>query len=443
MLATITLVFAAATPAQDHLPPEVAHALEQWRAQHGPAWGLVLDQRTDTGRMLFGGGAAAPIVPRSAADGVLLARHFIQEAYGLLRVDESTLIDPVATILPLAAVGTSDKVVVRFDQEVAGVPVVDGSVHVLFELRTATLLAIDSKAVPEPLTRTAAPTVTAEAASALVRARFRADESLGADELSTPTLVLRPEVVAGRLTPTLAWELVASVRAPGRGLVSVRYALDAGRGTLLAREDLVFRAAPQDTQISGTALGLATVDGAPAPGQPWPGDDGSNAVLVPLAHATVTPRNGAPVITSSRGDFTLLPPASTLVTVVLRGPFVAVRSLNSADDVSLEASLGAASTLIVNPSASALSVAQVNAFHRVTQTRAWIRATNPFDRTMESASLQEPAQPFRLTVNETQTCNIGTPDGILELEEPFCGCRNSKRRSGASVRESTTSLPTH
>jgi hypothetical protein len=376
---------------QEELPAPIRAALQAWRAEHGPEWQLVYDQLTLHGRMLFGGGAPARSLPRGDPGWRLLARHFVDEARPLLGIEPETLRDEPVVALPLAALGTTDKLAVRFRQELGGVPVERGFVDVVFERATGTLLAIDSQALPDSSVALGATVAPAEARAVSDRA-FARETGAGIARATGPELVIaRPEATAG--LPVLVWRTdLAGQRSDGEPVA--RAYLVAARGTpaLLESRDRIYDALPRAPQEPGRVLANATADGCC-----FAADDGTNRVRVPLASLTLRFADGSLRTTDADGGFdasgALLPASARL-----QGPFVSVHNDEFWPEGDLGVETRAIAEITLNPAPAERDVAQTNAFLRAGQTRAWVRRTNPFDPTLDS-STAAPGVPYQLIAN--------------------------------------------
>ena len=125
---------------------EPQSAFDSWQKEHG-SWILHTDSARGAARFLYGGSIEAPWTIGNANDLEALARKAFDDAFGMFRIADSTLIHAGTKHLALAQIGTSDKWVVRFEQVHEGLKVVGGSAHALFG-PDGTLIALDSGALP-------------------------------------------------------------------------------------------------------------------------------------------------------------------------------------------------------------------------------------------------------------------------------------------------------
>lgn len=424
--------------AQDHLPPDVRKVLDGWREEHGRNWQLIQNELTGKARMLLGGGARAPAAPTTEDELFHLARAFVGAARGLFGLEGARLIDDRAIVLPLGMVGGRDKVAVRFEQSIDGVPVANASVQVLLDLSDGTLLAIDSTALTDAGDFDARATVDPGEAGALAGRSFELETGQRALEVGEPRLEIVKRVERGVETGVLTWAVgVHGVHADGTDADYLYRVAARSSAGVVERRNRVLDACPQQgAPVRGRVAAYATEAGdGSAPdcaglGGYWPWDDGANRALVPLSGMFVTGDSGLATVTNSRGEFSLPRGSTSLaLTFELRGPLVLVNSFvppppnGVRDNLILTTSLEAPSrTLVMNPAPTDREVAQVNAFHRFQEMREWVRSVNPLDLTMESASADTPGVPFRIRVND-QIIATGSNDYV-----PYCGASYSGSR---------------
>ena len=123
--------------------------LEQWREDHGAGWRMLTNPKTGTMEMLFGSNAQSPFEPNTSVpeDWFAIARYWAQETYQMHGIEDVELTSPSFRYLPLAMGNTTDKVSVRFEQVVAGVPVEQSAFNVLFDTQ-GRLLSIHTTGAP-------------------------------------------------------------------------------------------------------------------------------------------------------------------------------------------------------------------------------------------------------------------------------------------------------
>ncbi len=389
--------------AQASDPGDQAQTLGAWRSEHGANWRA--EAHADSGwvELLHGGRAEAPLQPRSDADLVQVAKHFIDVTKDLHGIAGSTLVEKAVTFLPLAA--STDKFTVRFDQAVNGIPVEGGRVNVLLDT-AGRLLSLHSTAQAGLENAATIPTLDEALAATLAVRAFRAETQLAASARSGSVLVFLPHTVAGRRVASLAWKLdviweQAQTLPVGRTLF-----LDAHDGSVLASWNLV-----HEFDVSGTVVTNATPGSLP--------DSASNpATQQVAAYAKVTSSAGT-TYTDINGDFTFSGVNSPLdVTVDYTGTFNNVNN-NSGSDYTLTttAQPGQANTILMNPSPDEYTTAQANAFVHVNTVRDYVRSIVPSDNTADFV--------MTANVNQASTCNAFFDGSSTNYYRAGGGCANT------------------
>ncbi len=191
-------LLAAPAPAQTPNQPteftsSPATLLANWRAQHGDSWRLLPNPKTGTVEMLFGGNAVSPVEPNTSEPGAWfsLGRYWIEQTYQMHGVESDQLVEERFRFMPLGQVNSTDKITVRFEQVVNGVPVEDGAINVLFDT-SGRLLSVHSTAAPT-LTHPSGKPTTGRWQRPSGRPRPpRATASCGASDSSPTTAAARP-----------------------------------------------------------------------------------------------------------------------------------------------------------------------------------------------------------------------------------------------------------
>ena len=378
LLAFLSLVSVAS--AQSALDP----ALAAWRAEHGPAWQVVVEPASGLARFLYGGRGPAPArAPREDAELVALAREALAQTRALHGVDPATLAPSRVVFLPLGAIGSGDKATVRFVQSAGGVPVEGGTVDVLLDASGA-LRSVHSNAVAGELGDPPAPALSPAEARALAVRAFTALEAAAPTLVGAPQLVLARELRGG--AARLAWKVELRADVAGAQPAGWRLSIDAADGRLLARERTV-----HSFQVSGTVTTLATPGTTP--------DSAANPeVAQPLAYAEVTSSAGT-TTTDATGFFSFPAVATALdVTIAYRGTWNDVADASGPPYALTQQLLpGAPAQVLLNPAAVDGVTAQANAFQAVHRVRDWIRSINPSDTAADFVA--------RAYVNIAQTCN--------------------------------------
>lgn len=356
-------------------PTHMEASLAAYRAQHGVTWQVEIEHETGYARLLHGGRLGARSVPTSDDEFVSIARDRVGDAIGLLAIERTDLELPKTTFLPLGTIGSVDKIGVRFQQVRNGVPVIDGYVNVLLDVRGA-LLSIDSTGLPIASNFETRPSVGPIEASARALDAFFQDSLETATSSSAPRLTINQARSGGRRGPMLCWEI--ETRSDATDIpIAIRYYIDANNGNVLAREGLIHH------DVSGQVRARAT------PGTS--ADDPTNAaVLQGVPHLQVFDL-ADPVFgvhggeTDVAGYFTLFnAPVPVDLYCFFQGPFAFITNAGGSD-YTLNATAYAATgnTLVMNPNATEFVTAQANAFLWLNKLRDWVRSVNPMDATAD------------------------------------------------------------
>lgn len=308
------------------------------------------------------------MLPTNDEEWGALALGRVTDALPLFGIEPETLVLDSVGHLPLSRIGSSDKWTVRFDQAVAGIPVVRGSVNVLFDTE-GRLLSLDSTGQPWISSMGLEPSLSAGDAIAAARARFGELTGLSPDFIGEPQLVIAKERIAGVRIPALSWEV--ELGAPAEGYVFQIAAQ--GQARVLEERPTVHR-----FDVGGTAWTKATPGSKP--------DSASNPpVAVPAAHMRLTSAAGT-VVTDENGLFNFPGVNTPLdVTFSYTGPFVDVVSWSSSVEYTLTAQLlpGVNNQVTMNAAGLNTDTTQANAFVVTNQLRDWLRSLNPADATAD------------------------------------------------------------
>lgn len=380
------LAAASTAIAQTSAPrPDLNQLLDQWRAEHGAGWKLDVDEGTGHLEMLYGARVAPAFKPSNDADWFTLARSVLATTQPMHGIAGHTLVEHHTMFLGLGQFGSSDKVTVRFRQELNGVPVDAGFVNVLFDAQGG-LLSIQERALPlsaDLLTRSA---LTLNTAAEYARAAFDADF---ADR--TPTSVTVPALVIAQVegieerTAVLSWKVDVLSEDPDLGAVGKTYWIDAANGRVAKSENAIHH-----FDVGGTVYTKASPNNYP--------DIVSNPATQHVAkYARVTSASGTR-ITDANGNFNYAGVTGPLsVTVFYDGTYNDVN--NSAGAAySLVASLtGTGNSVVMNNTPSALVTSQSNVFVACSELRDFVRSVNSGDGTADFVMTSN--------VNIASTCN--------------------------------------
>ena len=342
-------------------------ALARFRADHGAQWRIDVDEGTGFAEFLYGGALEGEFVPREDAEWFTLARAALERTSELHGIEQATLIEERALHLPLGFAGTSDKFTLRFRQVVNGVPVDDGRVNVLFDMR-GRLLSVQTRALPGVAALQTVPGVTAEQALERAERAFRSDHGLAATQSSTPQLCIAQIERDGWRSGALAWKVDVQRLVDGDGPLGTTFVLDAHTGEVLRRDTSIHY-----FDVSGTISTRATPGLNP--------DTGSNPTTVqPLAYTSVS--SGSVTATSDAfGNFTLVgvdAPASVIVGY--DGAYNNVNnSAGSPHTATFNALTATGNTFVLNTAPTEFVTAQANVNIAVNAMRDWVRSINPSD----------------------------------------------------------------
>ncbi len=408
---TFAGAIAALWPSQGPgLPPHIQSALDQWRLlQQSTTWDVFLDEETLMGRTLFNGSTPGNPDPQDDEDWFLLARGFLQDAYGIMGIDADTLVDSRVCMIPLGIVGSTDKTTVRFAQEVSGIPVRAGFVNALFDMQ-GHLLSLDSDALPHLSGFDVDPSTTSTAASAVASAAFQQDTGAPPTSVGDAVLTIFQQIVSSQRSPLLVWEFAVS---GGEDAYLYRVSADQATPDVVDRESLTHDAFQQGGLLNGTVKAKVTT-GAPD----WNSDpaDGTSLELIAMPYIYVKKLNGSILTTTDASGSFSLPASLSPISIKLTfdGPYATVCALGGPGlnlpcanyQVTATVVAGSQNSIVINPTYDAanpgqgeLVVARANAFLRINEMRDWIRAVNPCDDTFDLVA------PYKMRPNRTNFCN--------------------------------------
>ena len=383
---------------------DVLDSFERWNADSGGQWHVRYEWQTEAASFVYGGAKAGSFQPSSDLEYFTLAREFLAQTYDLHRIEPSTLIEDKAVFLPLGNAGSSDKMTVRFAQQVRGVPVVGGSVNVLFDTQ-GRLLSIDARALPELAGFPVNAAFGEVEARTAVADHFRRDTGVDANVLERGELKILMNTEGKFRRPRLVWEVNAQWRQENFTEQGWRYQIDARDGTVLGRE-----ASVHSFDVSGTVTSMLSPGGDP--------DDGTNAVPGVVPYLTVVSASGN-AVTDINGDFTIVGASAPLdVTVGFSGTY-GVTDDESGAEFTLTTTLNSASgnTVLMNSAAPEDDTAEANAFTWVGLMRDWTVNVNPADTTSDFQAL--------INVNQSTTCNATYSGSAVNFRAEGGGCVNS------------------
>jgi hypothetical protein len=374
-------VLAPFSPAQDSL--ETAFA--DWRSRQDQNWQLVPAEGTGYAQMIHGGSLRSTYRPARDEDFLPLAITRLAETRSLHGIEQETLSFARTQFLPLAQIGSSDKLVVKFQQIVRGVRVVDGWVNVLFDMQ-GTLLAIQSTSLPSVAQFNTAPRLDADTALARAQALFLEHTGFAANELpAAPELViLRYDADSGR-EARLCWQIDLQWHEENTDPLGNVHWIDANTGELLKRESSIHH-----FDVGGTVYTKAS------PGT-LPDTTANPETQQVMKYAAVTSSAGT-VYTDANGNFNFPGITGPLdVTVQYSGSFNYVTNNGGAPTGLTSTISGTGNTIVLNTANAATVTSQANAFIGVNKLRDWVRAVNPTDPFADFVAFAD--------VNQASTCN--------------------------------------
>jgi hypothetical protein len=379
--------FARASDGSGPQAQALERELAELRAAHGESWRMVVDAHTGFARFLHGGSASSDFVPRTEAEWFALAEAQADATRALHGHDLDTLAADRAVFLPLGRVGSSDKMTVRFRQVARGVPVIGGSMNLLFDARDARLLSVDTTGLPGLSGFDVTPEVSARAALDVALGAFAAATGRPVTEVGAARLAIEQELAGKLRLPVLVWEVEVWSRTAGMP-AGFAYRVSArGEPRVVSTRQLVHN------DLSGNVKTLATPGTKP--------DTATNPeTLQPAGYATVTLAGGQTTTTDANGNFAFAGiNVATNATFRYRGTWADV--LNSAGaEYTLVALLqpGVANNVTLNPGGADESItAQANGLVNLDRLHDFFKSVNPFDDTIDFQVL--------CNVNLADVCN--------------------------------------
>mgnify|MGYP000316900834 CR=1 FL=1 len=403
-IALLTLALAAPVSAQptrsESERETVARGLEVWRQRHGPSWAAVLDANTGRLEFLYGGASAPSRIPVEDGDFVALALESVAATASMHGIAADELVLEGVHFLPLAQIGSTDKIAVNFAQLVRGIRVHAGSLNCLFDMR-GRLLSLHAQGVVETSRLELAPTVPSERARSIAVAAFESDEHEVATEVSDALLEITRSGGGA-----LAWRVEVGHRTEGAVPAGRVYWIGAQDGVILGTERTV-----HDFEVRGTVRAFVTPGFAP--------DSASNSeVATTMRYLDVTSSAGT-VRTDASGNF-VFPSVNTSLQVTARFTGTYNNVQNSAGtEYSLTQTIppNQDNTLTMNPSSSAQVTAQGNVFHHVNLLRDFVRSIVPTDATADFL--------MSANVNINDSCNAYFDGGSTNYFLPGGSCVNT------------------
>jgi hypothetical protein len=392
-------------PSATSSPPD---QLAAWRSQYGAAWRTHTNSRTGTLELLYGGRAAPTFEPDTNVDEhwFRLGREWIVATEGMHGVAQSELVEARVFFLPLAQSNTTDKMTVRFDQVIDGVPVENGRINVLFDLQ-GRLLSLHSTAAPAIDDPSTPPAFDAAFASFIARETFTSSERVVPNHIGAAQLVFASVDDQEARRWTLAWQIDVQWSEPDHEPKGYTYTIDARTRQILKRETTIHYC-----DVTGTISSMAT----PGVASDHPGNP---PAPTPMRYMRVESSAGT-VYTDANGDFTF-PGVNTPLDITVRysGTFTDVVNAAGANHLEVFNNVqpNQPNVLLMNPSSSPLVTAQANGFNWVNRQRDWIRSIMPNDNTADFLSTTN--------VNLPQTCYASYTASSTNFYSSGAACYNT------------------
>lgn len=344
-------------------------ATQQFLESAGPNWQLRWADDRNAPRHIFGGSLQLDVDGTNASF-EQQARIVVDALGESLGYDSSVLTLDRVKPMNLSRIGSSDKVVVKFVQEVDGVRVHQGHVNVLMSA-DGKLLSVDNQGLPEVDRVDTTPTISQ--ADAINPAAAHFFEVTGQPVISVEfnDYVVYPGAVApGKRQVEAKPAYVFHVHAPdardGSLPVARAVVVDAHTGVALDSWSLV-----HSLDVSGNVRGL---------GQPGLLPDGQDGEIeIPLQDVRITSSGNPTVYTDANGNFNI-PGANgnTQITATFDGLFSDVLDNGGSNiSVTTTASPSNPANILMNPGASENEVAEVNIHHHVLVMRDWVKNVDP------------------------------------------------------------------
>ncbi|MEM6568263.1 MAG: hypothetical protein AAF957_07620 [Planctomycetota bacterium] len=397
-----------ANGAETEGPRSPMAVLAEWRAEHGPQWSARIHASTGQLELLYGGNAAPPFQPDTArrSDWFELARHWVSATEAMHLTSASELVDDRFTYLPLGQGNSTDKITVRLEQRIGGVPVEGGAMNALFDTN-GRLLSLHVKTAPEVTDPRSVPTIDAGFAGLVARESFRGAEGMVPNRYGEPELIYAWWDDGAARRWSLAWRVDVQYVAEEETPAGHFYTIDAHTGRILKVQDSV-----HFLDVTGTVSTLAT------PGT-RPDTPANTPVQFVMPHVEVTSSAGT-VVTDANGNFRF-PGVNTPLDITVRysGPFCNSTSVQggTTGETFMSVQPNQANSLLMNPTPDEYTTAQANAFQQTNFLRDWIRERVPSDDTADFPAIAN--------TNSPSSCNAFFTGSTTVYFHRAGGCNNT------------------
>lgn len=380
-------------------------------------WRVVADPITENPSFLYGARISLETSPRSDVEFEAAARMLVDDHPDLFAVASSDLDLVRVHTLELSRVGSSDKVAVLFRQVIDGLPVLNGTVSVLFERASGDVIAIDNQAVPhardaDPFPRSSSADVLAAAARA-----YAAKFGFAFTEVdSMEAVIVGPSPFYGRKSAlvsrgaTLAY--LVDVKTPGR--IGPNGAPAQARVHVSAAGDLtVFKVEETAHTVDGAAQ--TNVNVGPEP------NTTTNQEVADLKYAYVRQNTTSGTIlatTDQNGGFSTGGASAQTLAFEFEGPFCRTNNDQGSEYSLIIPNATTPTAALLNPTKAEFTTAEAAAFYYVNEFRDYVRRVDANDGSMD----------FQVLANVNKDdllCNAYYDGGSINLERAGSGCTNT------------------
>ena len=386
--------------------------LERWESTVAGVWRADYEPGTSQPRSLCGRGVVPDDIPTSDEQYAALAQEYLTVFSRAFDFDASSFVLRVVDFLPLGLAGSSDKVVVKYDQFLHGTVVRGGGTSVVLESSGALLgiytHALSRRAHPSfdgpdfPLERV----LDLSRGALALEGEPTSPSRMRARVTSPPERIIHRHRCDAGVLGRFAW--VTRLHVPevnGFPSAAWRFVIDASSGEVLERWNEV-----RGADVSGRVRAWVTPAHPSTTPFAYPDDLFSGGVEVnpevrlPLGGLRVRVVNGGPsTVTAPDGSFTLNGVhAPVTVELAYEGPSFRVVNAVAPDPVRVATlTQGAGNEVVLNQRRSSTTTPSANAFHWANALSQWIvdagGTEQPFGQT---APL-----PIELHVNAPATAN--------------------------------------
>ena len=408
-------LFAPQATTQEDTPKR--GSADAFLSAHGDGWRVVSEPVSGNPAFIYGSSFSAGFAPRDNFQFEAAARKVVDENPEFFGFESSGLVLDQIKHLNLSLIGSSDKVVVLFRQEVEGVPVMDGNVSILFDRATGRVLSLDSTGVQVSEELNIFPVSSLQQALAAAAPAFEAAIGVPYARVDDYSMaIVGPSVFFGfkspltDLGPTLAY--VLDLSAPG--MLSNEDVPAVGRVIVSAAGDLsIFKAYPTAHAADGNVKG--NVNTGDQPNTPTNQEQ-------PNLSGMFVRQNGAGgavlATTDGSGNYNTGGATNNLF-FELRGPWVNVNNSAGADSsFTIAGATGSGNDILFNPTKTQFPSAEVAGFYWVNVFHDWIVGVDAGDTTMNAAL------PTLVNRNDL-TCNAYYSGGTINLQIAAGNCANT------------------